>query len=97
MLKTFAANLNYNFACIVVDKDVDPRNLREVFSAYLTRGRVDRRTMVLQDIPGWDRSSQPTLGGRVGLDATTPLGREAEYERARTPGADTLRLSDYFS
>lgn len=97
MLKTFAANLNYNFACIVVDKDVDPRNLREVFSAYLTRGRVDRRTMVLPDIPGWDRSSQPTLGGRVGLDATTPLGREAEYERARTPGADTLRLSDYFS
>lgn len=97
MLKTFAANLNYNFACIVVDKDVDPRNLREVFSAYLTRGRVDRRTMILPDIPGWDHSPNPTLGGRVGLDATTPLGREAEYERARTPGADTLRLSDYFS
>lgn len=97
MLKTFAANLNYNFACIVVDKDVDPRSLREVFSAYLTRGRVDRRTLVLPDIPGWDHSPQPTLGGRVGLDATTPLGREAEYERARTPGADTLRLADYFS
>lgn len=97
MLRVFAANINYNFACIVVDKDVDPRDLREVFSAYLTRGRVDRRTMVLQDIPGWDHSANATLGGRIGLDATTPLGREAEYERARTPGADTLRLSDYLS
>ncbi|HVW69720.1 MAG TPA: UbiD family decarboxylase [Steroidobacteraceae bacterium] len=95
MLKVFAANLNYNFVCIVVDKDIDPRDLREVFSAYLTRGRVDRRTWVLEDVPGWDHSTNPTLGGRVGIDATTPLGREAEYERARTPGSDTLRLADY--
>jgi UbiD family decarboxylase len=95
MLKVFAANPNYNFACIVVDRDIDPRNLKEVFAAYLTRGRVDTRTLVMPNIPGFDRSPNPTYGGRVGIDATMPLGREAEFERARTPGADTVRLADY--
>lgn len=97
MLKVFAANPNYNFACIVVDRDVDIRNLKEVVAAYLTRGRVDQRIMVIPDVPGFDRSPNPTYGGRVGIDATMPLGREAEFERARTPGADTLRLSDYLA
>jgi 4-hydroxybenzoate decarboxylase len=96
ILKTFAANQNYNFACIVVDRDVDIRNLREIFSAFLTRGRVDKRVMVIPDVPGWDRSANPTYAGRLGIDATMPLGREAEFERAITPGAATLRLADYF-
>ncbi|MEP7245799.1 MAG: UbiD family decarboxylase [Gammaproteobacteria bacterium] len=96
ILKTFAANQNYNFACIVVDEDIDIRNFKDVFSAYLTRGRVDKRIMVLPDIPGWDRSPTPTYAGRIGIDATMPLGREKEFERAITPGADTLKLSDYF-
>ncbi|HUI58870.1 MAG TPA: UbiD family decarboxylase [Steroidobacteraceae bacterium] len=96
MLKTFAAHPNYNFVCIVVDKDVDPRNLKEVFHAYLTRGRVDRRIMVLPDVPGWDRSPQPTYAGRVGIDATMTWGREAEFDRAMTPGSDTLDLAKYF-
>lgn len=96
ILKTFAANPNYNFMCIVVDRDIDIRNLREVMSAYLSRGRVDRRLMVIPDVPGFDRSPNPTYAGRVGIDATMPLGREAEFERAVIPGADTLRLSDYF-
>jgi UbiD family decarboxylase len=97
MLKVFAANPNYNFACIVVDRDVDTRNLREVFAAYLTRGRLDKRIMVLPDVRGFDRAPDPTYCGRVGIDATMPLGREAEFERATTPGADTLRLADYLT
>lgn len=95
MMKVFAANPNYNFACIVVDRDIDPRNLGEIFAAYLTRGRIDKRTMVLPDIRGFDRSADPLYAGRIGIDATTTIGREAELERARTPGADNLQLSDY--
>ena len=97
ILNTFAANQNYNFACIVVDKDVDIHDLKEVFAAFLTRGRVDRRVTVLPDVRGWDRSVEPTYAGRLGIDATMPFGREAEFERARTPGADSLRLDEYFA
>ena len=96
MLKTFAANPNYNFACIVVDRDVDIRNLREILSAFLTRGRIDKRIMIIPDVPGWDRSANPTYAGRLGIDATMALGREADFERAITPGAAELHLSHYF-
>jgi len=97
ILETFAANTNYNFACVVVDKDVDITDFNEVFTAYLTRGRVDRRVLVMNDIRGWDRSSDPLYAGRIGIDATMPAGREAELERARTPGADSLKLADYIN
>jgi 4-hydroxybenzoate decarboxylase len=96
ILKTFAANPNYNFACIVVDRDIDIRNLREVLSAFLTRGRIDKRVMVIPDVPGWDRSPVPNYAGRLGIDATMPLGKEVEFEKARTPGAEGIRLADYF-
>jgi len=97
ILKVFAANPNYNFACIVVDHDVDIRDFKAVFSAYLTRGRLDRRIMVIPDVPGFDRSEDPTYAGRVGIDGTMPLWREADFERATTPGAASLRLSDYLA
>jgi len=38
------------------------------------------------------RSVWPTLG----LDATRPWGREAEFARKTIPGADSLRVEDYW-
>jgi 4-hydroxybenzoate decarboxylase len=97
MLKVFAANPYYNLMCIVVDADIDIRNLDEVWWAFLTRGRLDTRTHVLSSIPAWDYSPDARVGGRIGIDATIPFGRKPEYERSSTPGEETLNLTDYFA
>ena len=98
MLKVFATNPHYNFACLVVDHDIDIHKLDEVWWAYLTRGPIDRRTTLLADIPGGYEYTQENLNsGRIGIDATAPLGRLHEFERTRTPGEDSLDLGDYFS
>ena len=34
--------------------------------------------------------------GRMGIDATAPFSRRAEFERKRIPGADTVDLAAYF-
>lgn len=98
MLKVFATNPYYNFACLVVDHDIDIDSLDDVWWAYLTRGSVDRRTMLLKDIPGgYEYTDDKLHDGRIGLDATAPLGRLAEFERTRTPGEDRVDLGDYFT
>lgn len=35
--------------------------------------------------------------GRLGIDATAPFARRAEFERKRVPGADTLDLGAYLT
>ena len=95
MLKTFGASPYYNYMCIVVDKDVDIRNMKEVMWAYLTRGRLDRRIMVIPDVPGWELDKNPIYGGRIGIDATMPLDRRDEFERTSTPGESEINLKDY--
>lgn len=97
MLKVFAANPYYNHMCIVVDEDIDIHDLSEVWWAFLTRGRLDARTMVLPDIPGWDFKPDAINGGRLGIDATMPLGNRSRFERPETPGERELDLGDYFS
>ena len=62
---------------------------------FLTRGRADTRTLVVPNIAGFYRDAHKDHWGRLGLDATTPWGREAEFERKRIPGAETLDLADY--
>ena len=34
--------------------------------------------------------------GRLGIDATMPFGREAEFERKTVPGESDINLDDYF-
>ena len=96
MLKVFGANPYYNHMCIVVDADIDIYNLNEVWWAFLTRGRLDERTMVLADIDGADYATSAISGGRLGIDATMALGSEKKFERPISPGEDELDLSDYF-
>lgn len=90
----FDANPNYNFACIVVDRDVDIRDIGAVFKAFLTRGRVDRRVTIIDDVRGWDDGDDPLYAGRLGIDATTTWGREENFDPVSTPWPD-IRLEDY--
>ena len=90
----FDANPNYNFACIVVDNDIDIHDLQAVMKAFLTRGRVDRRVTVIDDVRGWDDSADPIYAGRLGIDATRTWGREENFDPVSTSWPE-IRLEDY--
>ncbi|MBI1774181.1 MAG: UbiD family decarboxylase [Proteobacteria bacterium] len=96
-LAAVGSHLDYNKAAIVVDDDVDIHDLDDVWWAFLTRGRVDTRTTIIPDVPGFYRDPERDHWGRLMIDATKPLGREAEFERRRIPGEDRIRLKDYVS
>jgi UbiD family decarboxylase len=96
ILAAFGADLDYNKAVFVVDEDVDISDMNEVMWAFLTRGRVDKRTLVVDDVPGFYRDPQKDHWGRLGIDATMPFGREAEFERKSVPGERDVNLEDYF-
>ncbi|AXF12891.1 UbiD family decarboxylase (plasmid) [Paraburkholderia graminis] len=95
LLAALGSHLDYNKLVIVVDKDIDIYNLDEVIWAFLTRGRADTRTMVIENVPGFYRDPHKDHWGRLAIDATKPWGREAEFERKSIPGVDTLVLGDY--
>lgn len=96
-MAAIGSQLDYNKAVIVVDEDVDIHDLHDVWWAFLTRGRVDTRTTVIADVPGFYRDPHRDHWGKLIIDATKPLGREAEFERRRIPGEDAIRLEDYFA
>ena len=95
IMAAFGADIDYNKAVFVVDDDIDITNMNEVIWAFLTRGRVDRRTIVIPDVPGFYRDPNKDHWGRLGIDATMPFGREAEFERKLIPGETDLNLDDY--
>jgi len=95
LMAAFAGHLDYNKVCIVVDEDVDIFDMSEVMWAFVTRGRADTRTMVIPDVPGFYRDEHKDHWGRLGLDATMPFGREAEFQRKSVPGETTINLADY--
>jgi len=91
----FGASMDYNRACFVVDEDIDITDMNEVMWAYLTRGRVDKRVMVLDDVPGFYRDPHKDFWGRIGIDATMPMDRKDEFIRKTVPGVDNINLQDY--
>ncbi|QEZ44371.1 UbiD family decarboxylase [Cupriavidus oxalaticus] len=95
LLAAMGAHLDYNKLCMVVDEDVDIYNLDEVIWAFVTRGRADTRTMVLNNVPGFYRDPHKDHWGRLAIDATKPWGREAEFERKRIPGEAEIELGKY--
>ncbi len=97
LLTAFGAGMDYNRACFVVDQDIDITDMNEVIWAYLTRGRVDTRVMVIDDVPGFYRDPHKDFWGRIGIDATMPLNRTAEFERKSVPGVGDIDLNDYLS
>ena len=95
LLAALGSNMDFNKVCIVVDEDVDIRDLDDVMWAYLTRGPADQRAMILERIPGFYRDEHKDHWGRLALDATWPWGRAQEFERKRIPGEETLDLARY--
>ncbi len=89
------AHLDYSKACIVVDQDVDIHDMDRVWWSFLTRGRVDQRTHIVDDRAGFYRDPHGDHRGRIGIDATMPLDRRAEFDLKRVPGADQIDLRDY--
>ena len=95
LLAALGSNMDFNKVCIVVDEDVDIRDLDDVMWAYLTRGPADQRAMILERIPGFYRDEHKDHWGRLALDATWPWGRAQEFERKRIPGEETLDQARY--
>jgi 4-hydroxybenzoate decarboxylase len=95
LLTAMGANHDWSKSVFVVDEDVDIGDFNDVWWAYLTRGRADRRALVVPDVPGFYRDPHQDHWGRIGIDATCPFGRKAEFERKRIPGAADLKLADY--
>ncbi len=81
--------------CIVVDDDVDPHNLGDVWWAIATRSRPDTGIFIIPNARGFPRDPHNLHHAKVGIDATAPLPAKEEYKRRRIPGADTIRLEDY--
>ena len=96
LMAAFAADLDYNKACFVVDEDIDISDMNEVIWAFVTRGRVDKRVLVIEDVPGFYRDEHKDHWGRIGIDATMPFERQAEFERKTIPGDEEIKLDDYF-
>jgi UbiD family decarboxylase len=97
LMTAFGAAMDYNRACFVVDEDIDITNMNEVMWAYLTRGRVDKRVMVIDDVPGFYRDPHKDFWGRIGIDATMPMDRKEEFVRKSVPGVEDINLQDYIT
>jgi len=81
--------------CTVVDDDVDIYDLHDVTWAILTRSRLKRDIAIVDDVPSY--YSDRDQWGRMGIDATVPYDRRAEFERTRIPGIADVDLSKYVS
>ena len=97
LLAAFGAHMDYSKTCMVTDEDVDINDLDDVWWAFVTRGRADTRSLVVPDVPGFYRDPHKDHWGRLGIDATKPWGREAEFERKRIPGGDAVDLAGWLS
>ena len=95
LLAAFTADFDYNKLCIAIDADDDPEEVEEILLALVTRGRLDERTIVIPDMPGFYRDPHRDHWGRVGIDATRPFGRETDFEKKTIPGQDEIDPDDY--
>jgi len=97
LMAAFGAHMDYSKTCMVTDEDVDIHDLNDVWWAFVTRGRADTRSLVVPGVPGFYRDPHKDHWGRLGIDATKPWGREAEFERKRIPGGDAVDLAGWLS
>jgi len=97
LLAVFGAEPTWAKACTVVDEDVDIYSMDDVMWAVLTRSRPDKDVMIIPETPSFYRDPHKEHWGRLGIDATMPFNRRHEYERKKIPGAQSVRLADYFA
>jgi UbiD family decarboxylase len=96
LLAVFGAEPTWAKACTVVDEDVDIYDMDDVTWAVLTRSRPDKDVMIIPETPSFYRDPEKDHWGRMGVDATVPFHRRAEYERKRIPGVDNVDLAAWF-
>ncbi len=80
---------------VIVDPDIDVDDPRDVEWAIATRFQADRDLVIIRNARGstLDPSAPTGLTTKLGIDATKPLGREAEYEKAtRIPGQGVIKV-----
>ena len=97
LLTAIGANHDWNKTVFAVDEDVDIDDFNDVWWAFLTRGSVDHRALILSQVPGFYRDPKKDHWGRLAIDATVPFGRKEEFLRKRIPGAERVRLADYLA
>jgi len=79
-----------------VDEDVNVHNLADVWWALATRSSVDKGVVLIGGVPGFPRADKSGFHrGKLGLDATVPLGMRSEFERKKIPGEEKVKLRDY--
>lgn len=93
--KTYESHPGYNKICIVVDEDVNIHDFNDVWWAVVTRCRVDQKIEILHDVPGFYRDEADVHTGRLGIDATKPIGREKLLERKRIGWSEPIDLRRY--
>jgi UbiD family decarboxylase len=84
ILAAFAAHTSLKHV-VVVDEDIDPSDLQDVEFAVATRVRGDTDLVIVTGARGSSLDPCQAEDGtnvKVGIDATMPLGREAEFRRA---------------
>jgi UbiD family decarboxylase len=80
---------------VVVDEDVDVHDPADVCWALATRGRIGPAITHLADGSGFPRDPHGMHRGKLGIDATIPIGTWPEHERKRPPRHGSLRLDDF--
>ena len=70
---------------VVVDEDIDIYDDRDVEWAIATRFQADRDLVIVPNARGssLDPSATKSLTAKWGIDATKPLDRKEEFERAK--------------
>jgi UbiD family decarboxylase len=81
--------------CIVVDDDVNPYDLNDVWWALATRSKPDTGIFITPSARGFPRDPHNLHQTKVGIDATAPLSAKEEYKRRRIPGEESIQLEDY--
>jgi 2,5-furandicarboxylate decarboxylase 1 len=81
---------------VVVDEDVNPFDAADVLWAIQTRCTPETGVYVVPRVPSYTREDvREVHRGKVGIDATVPMGMKKIFERRRFPGEDSIRLKDY--
>lgn len=73
---------------VIVDDDIDIFSPEEVEFAIATRFQAHRDAHIFRNVKGssLDPSAERSaITTKIGIDATKPLGKEEEYEKARIP------------
>jgi 2,5-furandicarboxylate decarboxylase 1 len=84
--------------CIIVDDDVDVRDLNEVWWAMATRSKPDTGIFIVGDALGFGREDKKRLHkSKVCIDATIPIDSKREFERKKIPGEETIDLHNYLN